>query len=143
MFGGKVHIVSSPELMHSLHKVPKAVSFWFMEAQFTTLLGGMSKRSSSNLLANLNPDSRDSSLLIEGLKVTQQAMSPQGGVEDMSRAAAEVTARRLDALSKPEGGGRNVDLWAWVQHEMTVATTESVYGPANPYRDERVEAGFW
>ena len=143
MFGGKVHIVSSPDLMNSLHRMPKVVSFWFMEAKFTVLLGGFSKRSANNLTANLNPDSRDSSLLIEGLKATQQAMSPQGGVEDMNRAAAEVTSTRLDALSKLESERKSVDLWAWVQHEVTVATTESVYGPANPYRDERVESGFW
>ncbi|KAF2475216.1 cytochrome P450 [Lindgomyces ingoldianus] len=143
MFGGKVHVVSSGELMHSLHKLPKSVSFWFMEAKFTTQLGGMSERSSASLTANLHPESRDSSLLIEGLKATQHAMSPQGGVEDMNRAAAKVTKERLDELlSKPESR-RNVDLWAWVQHEITVVTTESVYGPANPYRDEKVEVGFW
>lgn len=143
MFGGKVHVISSPELMNSLHRMPKTVSFWFMEAQFTVLLGGFSKRSADNLTANLSPASQNSSLLIEGLKATQQAMSPQGGVEEMSRAAAKVMTQRLDALVKPESEQKHVDLWAWVQHEITLATTESVYGPANPYQDERVETGFW
>lgn len=31
----------------------------------------------------------------------------------------------------------------WVQHEITVATTECVYGPSNPYRDSEIEKAFW
>ncbi|KAH8667574.1 cytochrome P450 [Tricladium varicosporioides] len=140
MFGGEVHVVSSPELMHALHKLPKSISFWFLEAQFSAQLSGISQKSSSNLLANLSPESNEASLLIEGLKATQHAMSAQGGVEDTVFAAAQVIKRRLDALCD---GGRNVNLWAWTQHEITLATTESVYGPSNPYRDAKVEEGFW
>ncbi|KAH7132576.1 cytochrome P450 [Dendryphion nanum] len=142
MFGGKVHIVGSSELMSSLQKQPHAISFWFMEALFTTLLGGMSQRSSSNLQANLSPGSHDSSLLLEGLKVTQQAMSPRGGLEAMIRTAADVILAGLDALSYTNNR-KNIDLWAWTQHEITIATTEAVYGPSNPYRDNEVEKGFW
>jgi len=36
-----------------------------------------------------------------------------------------------------------VDLVAWIQHEITIATTEAVYGPGNLYRDPEVESGFW
>lgn len=144
MFGGKVHVVASPELMNSLHRQPKVVSFWFFEAHFTSLLGGMSKRSAGNLAANLEPKSIDPGLLVEGLKRTQHAMSPQGGMTEMNRGAADVTKSRLDDLLKsPSKGGEKVDLWAWTQHEITVATTECVYGPENPYRDPEVESGFW
>ncbi|RAL61937.1 hypothetical protein DID88_002426 [Monilinia fructigena] len=106
MFGGTVHIVGSAELMPSLQRQGKIASFWYLEAQFTAELGGLSKDASGKLVANLEPSSEEPSLLINGLKA-------------------------------------NSNLWAWVQHEITVATTESVYGPMNPYRDAKVEAGFW
>ncbi|CAD6443018.1 f1d124c8-70e3-4456-accf-40de68c5b032 [Sclerotinia trifoliorum] len=58
--------------------------------------------------------------------------------------AAEIIQAHLGNLVN-EAGHENssIGLWAWVQHEITVATTESIYGPANPYRDAKVEAGFW
>jgi hypothetical protein len=141
MFGGKVHVISSSNLVHSLHRQPKVVSFWFLEAQFTTKLGGMSESSTKKLVDNLSPESNHPSLLIEGLKVTQQALSPHAGMDQMLRVAADTTKNRLDGMLKRLG--TTIDLWAWTQHEITVITTESVYGPANPYRDAAVEAGFW
>jgi hypothetical protein len=142
MFGSTVYVISSPELMHSLHRQPRVISFWFMEGQFISLLGGMSPTSADALQANLGAADRDSSLLVEGLKITQLAMSPQGGMEGMARRAADVAAARLNDLTRA-GRAAHVDLWAWVQHEITVATTESVYGTGNPYRDPKVEAAFW
>ncbi|KAF4636512.1 hypothetical protein G7Y89_g1584 [Cudoniella acicularis] len=69
-------------------------------------------------------------------------MSPQGGMNEMLLAAVNVTKERLDSLH--QGIHRTeVDLWAWTQHELTVITTESVYGPGNPYKDPKVEVGFW
>lgn len=142
MFGGKVHVVGSPELMHSLHRQPNVVSFWFMEANFTVQLGAMSQEAGDALKGNLGPHDNGSSLLIEGLKSTQRAMSPQGGVEDMIKSAAAVTKSRLNDIRASQGAS-SVNLWDWIQHEITMITTESVYGKANPYRDPQVESGFW
>ncbi|KAF7939898.1 uncharacterized protein EAE98_000025 [Botrytis deweyae] len=144
MFGGKVHIVGSPELISSLQRQGKTASFWYLEARFTAELGGLSRNGMKKLVANLEPASEKPSLLIEGLKATQQAISPLGGVDDMIRVAAENIQARLDNLASETGDIKlTTDLWAWVQHEITVATTESVYGPENPYRDSKVETGFW
>ncbi|KAI9643442.1 hypothetical protein NHQ30_008061 [Ciborinia camelliae] len=144
MFGGTVHVVGSAELMHSLHRQGKTASFWYLEARFTAELGGLSRDASTKLVANLEPASENPSLLIDGLKATQQSISPLGGVDDMIRAAADVINTRLDNLASEVGNSTSTtDLWAWVQHEITVATTESVYGPANPYRESKVEVGFW
>ncbi|KAF7943272.1 hypothetical protein EAE96_011202 [Botrytis aclada] len=144
MFGGKVHIVGSPELINSLQRQAKTASFWYLEARFTAELGGLSRDGTKKLVANLEPASDKPSFLIDGLKATQQAISPLGGVDEMIRVAAENIQARLDILANGAGGVKlNTDLWAWVQHEITVATTESVYGPGNPYRDPKVETGFW
>ncbi|TGO51343.1 hypothetical protein BCON_0163g00240 [Botryotinia convoluta] len=144
MFGGKLHIVGSPELINSLQRQGKTASFWYLEALFTAELGGLSRDGMKKLVANLEPASEQPSLLIDGLKATQQALSPLGGVDDMIRVAAENIQDRLDNLANEAGDiNLNTDLWAWVQHEITVATTESVYGPENPDRVSKVEAGFW
>jgi hypothetical protein len=88
MFGSKMYIISSPELMQSLHRQPCVLSLWVMEGQFTTLLGGMSADSAKILHANLGATDREPSLLIEGLKGMQHAMPLQGGMEEMRRRTA-------------------------------------------------------
>jgi hypothetical protein len=117
--------------MNSLHRQAKALSFWYLEARFTAELGTLSPAASKKLVANLEPASKDRSLLIDGLKATQQAVSPVGGLDEMIRLAADTTKMRLDSLANVENERLAVNLWGWIQHEITVATTESVYGPAD------------
>jgi hypothetical protein len=146
MLGGRVHIIGSPELMHTLHKHPQTVSFWYLEAKFTTQLGAMTKETAKSFAANLEPNAQEPNIvMMEGLKATHSAMTPQGGMDEMNRVAASVTKTRLDGLIRAIQSKKTapVDLWEWVQHEITVATTECVYGVHNPYRDPKVEAGFW
>lgn len=141
ILGSKTHITTSPDLIQAVHRQPKVASFWFFEAHFASLLGGVNKSSSKNFAANLEPESKEPSLLVEGLKKIQHAMSPQGGINEMNRTAARITKSWLDETEVKVW--KVVDLWDWVQHVITIATTESAYGDENPYRDEKVESGFW
>jgi hypothetical protein len=36
-----------------------------------------------------------------------------------------------------------VDIYSWIRNAITVATTDAVYGPRNPYKNPEVEQGFW
>jgi hypothetical protein len=129
--------------MQSFNKLSREVSFWFLEAKFSCQLGGMSRSAESRLLAHIEPGASEPSLIIEGLKATNQSMRPHvGGIEHMNRVAARVAKEELDRLRESDQRS-SIDLWNWVQHEITISTTESVYGPANPYRSNEVEEGFW
>ncbi|KAF4625041.1 hypothetical protein G7Y89_g13127 [Cudoniella acicularis] len=102
----------------------------------------MSEQASSYFMANLSPSSENPSPLIEGLKVIRTFHHPAG------RGDRDGPCRRTSHESTPPCVIRSrwlekVDLWAWVQHEITFATTEIVYGLANPYRHSKVDAGFW
>ena len=82
-------------------------------------------------------------LLLDGLNATHRAMAPGQGFEDLLLAASKTITADLNALSERVAGRMDIDLWEWVRHEVTHATTEGVYGPMNPYRDPAVESGFW
>lgn len=147
MLGSKLHIVSSADIVQSLERQGKLVSFWTMEARFIAGLGNLSKAGAEKLAANMEPTSEKPSLLLNGMKATNVAMSTQGGLDDMIRVAADIIKVRLDDLFNEVGGGKSpnklVNFWDWVQHEITMVTTDTFYGPANPYQDPKVEAGFW
>lgn len=142
MLRGRVYVVNSPELVLSCQRLPKTVSFWFVEGKFTAKLGGMSKEASERIVENLHGEQVDHSLLVKGIRATHQAMMPGQEVDAMVQVTSQMIATALEQFEmKPEA--RRINLWKWVQHEMTIATTESVYGPMNPYRDPEVEEGFW
>lgn len=142
MFGGNVYIVKSPDLLYSLQRQPKSLSFWKFEAEFSAKLGGMPKSTADKLFAGLSPkEFNEANYIVDGLKHTKAALSSHDGMDEMLQVVATVTNTDLGKLHAD--GRQTVDLFAWVQHEITMATTEAVYGPANPYRDPAVEHGFW
>ena len=96
MPGARLYVLNSPELISSLQRQPKIASFWFIEAKFTALLGGMSKEASEVLLKNLGANQPGRSLLIEGLKATHQAMMPGEELNRMIRVASQDIAMALD-----------------------------------------------
>lgn len=142
MINTDIHVVTSPDLMPSLHRQYKAISLWQLEGQFTARLAGLSKPATDRLLSDVHSDSDNPSLMVQGIKVIQSALTPVGGMKSMLQVAALATKDRLDHLERL-GSNNSNSLWDWVQHELTVVTTESLYGVQNPYRDPEVEAGFW
>ncbi|KAJ8064230.1 hypothetical protein OCU04_006578 [Sclerotinia nivalis] len=141
MINQDIHVVASPDLMPYLHRKHKAISLWQLEGRFTAQLAGLSESARDRLLANVF-DSDTPSLMLKGIKVIQAALSPVGGMRNMLQVAALATKNQLDDLATPAKNNRT-DLWEWVRHELTIVTTESLYGVGNPYRDPKVEAGFW
>ncbi|QSZ35737.1 hypothetical protein DSL72_006859 [Monilinia vaccinii-corymbosi] len=146
MINQDIHVVTSPSLVPSLQRQHKAISLWQLEGQFGAKLAGLSKSASEKLLADVFSDSDTPSFILKGIKVIQGALSSSGGMVSMLREAARVTKNQLDnlaAVTNNNHGSITIDLWEWVQHEMTLVLSESLYGVKNPYRDPKVEAGFW
>ena len=124
------------------------ISFWQVEALSIIALGGLSLPAGEKLKHKISQPQEEEKgqgrgLLLEGLNATHRAMAPGPGFQEMLHTANQTIAEDLNALSKRDTAHMRVDLWQWVKHEVTHATTESVYGPMNPYRDSAVEKGFW
>jgi hypothetical protein len=56
----------------------------------------------------------------------------------MNRVMAEKVAASISRMKE-----QKVKLFEFVSHEITFATTDSVYGPQNPFKDPKVEQSFW
>lgn len=148
ILNGQIYVINEPDLVLAAQRQPKIISFWQVEATATAALGAVSITAGNKLKSNLSPRHDEDKLqgkglLLEGLNATHQAMAPGPGFQRMLLAASQTIAEDLNTLSEKGAAQRRVDLWQWVKHEVTHATTESVYGPMNPYRDLAVENGFW
>jgi hypothetical protein len=62
----------------------------------------------------------------------------------MKRIAIQNIAASCDKLDSRAGTPPvRIKLMQWLRHEITMATSNSVYGPMNPFKDPMIEAGFW
>ena len=121
-------------------KVPRVLSFWFIEASLTKNLGGISNEANTILLDNARGDKGNNSLVVDGMKATHKAMSGEF-LDSTTRAAIR---RAGDELRHLQGNKsvEKLELWDWVQHVYSLAVSSSVYGAANPYEDAVLERGL-
>ena len=141
---GKVYVVTSLELISQIQRHPKIFSFSYLEALFGTQLATVSKEAGQKILRYVHRDQGEANLFDDGIKFMSKCLRPGKWLDELNRVMAYSICSSLDRLdSSLQNGRRKIDLWDWVTHEMTMATTEAVYGPLNPYKDPNVESAFW
>lgn len=80
------------------------------------------------------------SLFWDGITFLTKILKPGPGLDGMNQTMIQTITDLLNEFDDKESS--TVDSWEWVRHAMTMATTESTYGPLNPYKDEDVEKAF-
>ncbi|KAF7502305.1 hypothetical protein GJ744_006148 [Endocarpon pusillum] len=141
LLGGRIYIVNSVDVLQLIQRLPKKLSFWFIEAKFGAKLAGLSKQAEMKLLDNPQGEKGDHSLLWGAMMAIHQNMKPGKSLDQMNQDMARHLTTILRDLDAEDG--ETVDLWEWVMHKMTLVTTESIYGPLNPFREKAVEDNFW
>jgi hypothetical protein len=71
----------------------------------------------------------------------QPSLAPGTHLDAMNRVMLGLVAGSLNRLK--EQLPTTVRLFDWVNHQITLVTTSSAYGPSNPYKDPQFEAAFW
>jgi len=96
------------------------------------------------VMKNVNGDEGDWGMSVESQQAMRTALTPGADLDAMNRVMIQSISASLDRI-RPEKGHptANFSLMHWLRHELTMATTDAVYGPLNPYADRNVEDGFW
>lgn len=63
------------------------------------------------------------------------------GLDKMNTIMIKYIQTSIDELAQSHN--TPFDLHTWCRHAITIASTESVYGPLNPYRSKVVEDALW
>jgi len=137
----RVYIINSPELAVALQKVPQKLSFWLVEAIFTVGMAGLSKHAAVALQDNTLGTEDRPSLFMDGMMEFHKHLTPGDGLNEMTRASTDALAEAL-ATQFAGNGTHSIELWAWIQRELTKSITRGVYGPKNPYSDPAVVEAF-
>lgn len=140
MPGGRVYIVNSPDLVLAVQKQPKKLSFWFIEATFATGMAGLSKKAAKAIQENVHGDNGQSSLFMEGMMAMHRDLRPGDALDQMTFVAVQKIAASMSELGTEDG--KPIELWNWVNHNFMASTTDSVYGPKNPFQDPEIAQAF-
>ncbi|KAF2260683.1 cytochrome P450 [Lojkania enalia] len=142
----RMYIINSPTLISAVQRQTKALTFQAIEDKFSILITDPSQHAKAIFLketeqwANSAPGHQSPShILYKGL-------TPGPGMDSMNRAMVnrlETAVEGLASALSGSGAKKTMKLFAWVKHEITMATTEGVYGPQNPYRDPEIQDAFW
>ena len=143
MLGSKVYVVDSPELIVSVQRQPKTLAFPPIEAKFAMTVCASSKEANDILNINVNGDEGDWGYSVSFYKALHPPLAPGPGLDGMNRVMVQNIAASLESLRTGEGKPTKISLVRWLRHEITMATTNSVYGPLNPFKDPKVEEAFW
>jgi len=134
--GGRLYVVTSPELIAAVQKQPRTLTFWFIQATLTQRLGGITDHANQLLLENARGEKGENSLVVDGMKVTHEAMTSKH-LHEMISASLKRAEKILQGVGKGETS--EFELWKWVRHVFSLAVSAGVYGPQNPYEDPTLE----
>jgi hypothetical protein len=144
MLSGRTYAITHPDLVAAVQRSPKIFSSNPFVLAVARRLCGCSQ-------AAIDPVARDLDhwgLLNETKRDMHAALAPGSNLDAMNVAMLENVALALAELDAELGaageGGRVLDLYGWVRHVISLASTDAIYGAENPFRrDRRVEDGLW
>ena len=139
-----MYVVASIQLIQTIQKQAKALAFPPIEAKFASKVCGASKEAHAILMNNVNCDEGHWGMSIESFEGMRAALKPGEDLDKMNRAMIQEVAGCLDELaSQVVSGSCQIEISKWMRDVVTLATTNSVYGPENPFKEKEVVDGFW
>lgn len=144
MPGRKIYVVTKPDLITKVDKQSKVFSFAPIISEFSSVTCGTSKEATEILNQNLLGEHGNWGLCEDMVSGMRESLKPGENLDNMNKTMAAEVCRLLEE-TKPEAGKefRVIRLSAWVSEVVTMATTNSVYGPMNPYKRQDIKDAFW
>ncbi|KAI1085984.1 cytochrome P450 [Rostrohypoxylon terebratum] len=136
--GTRLYVVNSISLIPVVQRQFRTLSFTAIEAAVAKNVIGVSKRTNDIISSNVTDDQ---GYLMSFARYIHPTLSAGSSLDAMNRRAVQVIADSLEKWA--EEGPTNVKMFQWIRHELVRATTESVYGPQNPFRDPEMEKAWY
>ncbi|KAF2713761.1 cytochrome P450 [Pleomassaria siparia CBS 279.74] len=129
----RIYVVNNPELIQAVHRQSNALSFSPIGRDFGFLFSGLTQASQKTLKKAYDGDGNGFTRIIH------QFLKDGHGLELATRSAINELVQTVPKWTSPHVP---VDLFDTVRHALTIALTNTVYGPNNPFLDPQVEAAW-
>ena len=138
-----MYVVTTLGLIQTIQKLPKALAFPPIQAKFSSQICGSSVEAHNIVMKNVNGDEGNWGLSMEFYEAMRPALKPGAALDHMNRLMMQSVAASLESLTSEAGSKVKVRLSEWLRDSVTAATTDSVYGPQNPFKEKDVVDAFW
>ncbi|KAI0836662.1 putative cytochrome P450 [Hypoxylon sp. FL0890] len=128
----KLYVVTSSELVPAIQRQSQNLRFDTFEFTLAAQRVGGVSGSGLKLL--------EGKIINELRRAMHHALMGHG-LDAMNLSMIEAAKSAIDGLLGQ--GQEPLDLFAWCRHSITMASTDSVYGPMNPFRSGEIEKAFW
>ncbi|RYP07016.1 hypothetical protein DL765_009285 [Monosporascus sp. GIB2] len=81
----------------------------------------------------------DHGLLMQTSKATLSSLSPGPKLDALNRNSVGILSASLEDLAASIGEPKYVKMYGLIHREITMATTEGIFGDGNPFRDPKVQ----
>ncbi|KAH9905037.1 putative 25-hydroxycholesterol 7-alpha-hydroxylase [Xylariomycetidae sp. FL2044] len=128
--GARIYVVNSLELVPVVQRQWRTLLFAPVQVKAARAVMGASKET----IDILERDMVTESGFVNGMvKITHPTMSSGPGLDGLNAKAFEVFDDALSQITCPT----TVFMFKWIDKQIMDATTDAVYGPKNPMRNER------
>ncbi|ORY01725.1 cytochrome P450 [Clohesyomyces aquaticus] len=141
MPGARIYVVNSPKLFTAIQRQHKILPHAPIGINAVKRICGASAKANTILDENMSGEHGEWGYAQTYYKSMHESLSAGGGLDFMNRTMIKVLSNQI--TTGRFQGGLKVKLFQWTRHEITLATTNTVYGPLNPFKDERAEKTFW
>ncbi|KAL7621627.1 hypothetical protein AAE478_008953 [Parahypoxylon ruwenzoriense] len=129
--GTRLYIINSTSLIPVVQRQHRVLSFAPVEARATKTFMGASKPGIEIVSRNMGSDDG----FVPGfLRAVHPALSAGPELDDLNKNSIQVITASLDELATRSP--TTLKMYKWVTNELFFATTDAVFGPKNPLRDE-------
>lgn len=139
--GKKLYVVASPHLVSQVDHNAKAISFDPFLALFVQRIIAPSREAMCVISEGIDnkgtPGFRQ-----ESMKTIHSNVSMGEALEGLTQSMLKslIPQLRRPNVSEPDN---KVQLFKWTKRVVSRASTDSVYGPQNPFHDDAVAESFW
>lgn len=140
---GKIYVVTDLNLISMIQRNAKTFSFDPFFVIAARGLSGVSKEGVEVIQFGKIPENnekREPKVVSDTHVRFRGYLSPGTTLDTMNELFLGNVSASLDVISP---NGDTVELFDWMRHIITIASTNAVYGPLNPFKSPRVEKAFW
>jgi hypothetical protein len=133
-------VVNTPKLVTAVQRNSKALSFNPFFIKGTRRFTKVSDAGQELMEKNAYGEEGEHGIFIESKNGVHAALAPGAVLDSMSKAFTSHMLKHIDALRATS----EVNLYEWLKFTVTMASTDSIYGPENPFRrDTSLIKTFW
>ena len=144
MLNQRMYIVNSPELVVSVQRQTKSLSFQPFVAAMLPKLLLVDKDAMKIVKRNMDGNEGDWGLIPDTHRETWPAIAPGPQLDLMIQSMLSTLLPFLDEIAGTGEATASTDLYAWARRAYTLAGTDTLYGPESPFRWQTgLEDAFW